>query len=91
MGVRRLDVAADGEDSVRSRHLQEKIRVVRDRHELGDSWSPKYSVVGGLERRHLKDDGLRALVVPGAESDQEGDLTDRSRTSTWDDAVEGLV
>ena len=89
--MRRLDAAANGEDSVRSWHLQEKIRIVWNCHELGESWSPKYGVVGGLEWRHLEDDGLRAVVVPGAESNQEGDLADRSLTGTRDDAVEGLV
>ena len=37
VGVRCLDVAADGKDSVWIRHLQEKICVVGDRHELGES------------------------------------------------------
>ena len=77
-GVRRLDVAADGKDSVWSRHLQEKICVVWDRHELGESWSPQYSMVGSLERGHLEDDRLRAVVVPCAEGDGEGDLANRS-------------
>ena len=76
--MRRLDVAADGKDSVWSRHLQEKICVVGDRHELGESWSPQYSVVGSLKRGYLEDDGLRAVVVLGAEGDREGDLADRS-------------
>ena len=89
--MRCLDIATDGEDSVRNRHLQEKIRVVRDHHELGESWSPKYGVVGGLERRHLEDDGPRVVVVPSAEGDREGDLADRSQDGTWDDAVEGMV
>ena len=89
--MRRLDVAVDGEDSVRSWHLQEKIRIVWNCHELGESWSPKYGVVGGLEWRHLEDDGFGSVIVPSAEGDWEGDLADRSRTSTWDDAVEGLV
>ena len=60
------------------RHLQEKIRVVGDRHEFGESWSPQYGVVGSLERGHLEDDGLRVVVVPGAEGDGEGDLANRS-------------
>ena len=72
--MRRLDFAADGEDSVWNRHLQEKICVVGDRHELGERWSPQYSMVGSLERGHLEDDGLRAVVVSGAEGDGEGDL-----------------
>ena len=76
--MRRLDVATDGEDFVRSRHFQEKIRVVLDCHELGESWSPKYGVVGGLKWCHLEDDGLHHVIVPSAESDQEGDLADRS-------------
>jgi len=65
--MRRLDVAADREDSVQSRHLQEKIRVVWNRHEIGESWSPKYGVVGGLEWRHLEDDGLGSMVVPSSQ------------------------
>ena len=48
--------------------------MVRDHHELGESWSPQYGMVGGLERRHLEDDGLRAVVVPGTEGNGEGDL-----------------
>ena len=86
----RQDVASDGEDSVWSRHLLEKIRVIWNCHELGEGWSPKYGMVGGLEQRHLEDDGLHAIVVPSAEGDREGDLADRSRAGTRDDAVEGL-
>ena len=67
--MRCLDVAADGKDSVWSRQLQEKICVVGDCHELGESWSPQYGVVGSLERGHLEDDGLRAVVVTGTEGD----------------------
>ena len=48
----RQDVASDGEDSVWSRHLLEKIRVIWHCHELGEGWSPKYGMVGSLERRH---------------------------------------
>ena len=39
----------------------------------------------------LEDDGLGSVVIPGAEGDWEGDLANRSRASTRDDAVEGLV
>ena len=65
--------------------------MVWNRHELGERWSPKYGVVGGLEWHHLEDDGLSSVVVPSAEGDREGDLADRSRAGTRDDAVEGLV
>ena len=65
--------------------------MVWNRHELGESWSHKYGVVGGLEWCHLEDDGLGSVVVPSAEGEREGDPTDRSRASTRDDAVEGLV
>ena len=89
--MRHLDVSSDGEDYVRSRYLQEKIRVIWDCHELGESWSPKYGMVGGLEWHHLEDDGLGSVVVPSAEGDRKGDLADRSRASTRDNAVERLV
>ena len=65
--------------------------MVRNCHELGESWSPKYAVVGGLEWRHLEDDGLGFVVVLSAKGNREGDLADRSRARTRDDAKEGLV
>ena len=65
--------------------------MVQDCHELGESWSPKYGMVGGLEWHHLEDDGLGSVVVLSVEGDREGDLADRSRAGTRDDAVEGLV
>ena len=89
--MRCLDVAADGEDSIRRWYLQEEVCVVRYRHKLDESWSPKYGVVGGLERHHLKADGLDSIVIPSSEGDREGHHADRGRTSTRDDAVEGLV
>ena len=46
--VRCLQISIDQEDPLGSRHLQEKIRMVGDCYELGESWSPKYGVVGGL-------------------------------------------
>ena len=49
--------------------------MVQDCHELGESWSPKYGVVGGLERRHLEDDGLCVVAVPGADSTLVGKVT----------------
>ena len=37
---------ADGDDAVRTRHLELEVGVVGDSHELGVAWSAQYHVVG---------------------------------------------
>ena len=87
-GVRELDVlgltriggmqiSVDREDPFWSWHLQKKIRVVGDRHELGKGGSSQDGMVGGLKLGELKVDVLGAvvvaIVVSSAEGDRQGD------------------
>ena len=65
--------------------------MVGYRHELGEGGSSQDGVVGGLELGDLKVDGLGAVVLLSAEVDRQGDLADRGRPVTKDDAIERLV
>ena len=86
-----LQDSVDQEDPLWSWHLQEKIRVVGDRHELGEGGSSQDGVVGGLELGDLEVDVLGAVVVAGAEGDRQSGPADRGRPGSRDDAVEGLI
>jgi len=44
-------------------------------HELGQSWSTKYGVVGGVEVGDVEVDVLDMEVASGAELYREGDLS----------------
>ena len=74
-----LQISVDREDPLWSWHLQEKIRVVGDRHELGEGGSSQDGVVGGLELGDLEVDVLGVVVVAGAEGDRQSVLADRGR------------
>jgi len=53
----------DGDDAVRTRHLELEIGVVGDGHELGVAWSPQDCVVGPWEPDHVEGEDLPPEVV----------------------------
>ena len=74
-----LKTSVDREDTLRSWHLQQKIRVVGYHHELGEGGSSQDGVVGGLKLGDLGVDVLGAEVVAGAEGDRQSGTADWSR------------
>jgi len=54
---------ADGDDAVRTRHLELEVGVVWDGHELGVAWSPQNHVVGPWEPEHVEGEDLPLEVV----------------------------
>jgi hypothetical protein len=48
----------------RTWHLEYQVRVMRYRHELGDSWSAEDGMIGTLGVRDFELDALGAVVFP---------------------------
>jgi len=65
---------ADGDDAVRSRHLELEVRVFGHGHELGVAWSSQDRVVGPWECDHVEGEDLPSEVVRGPEADGQIDL-----------------
>ena len=53
----------DGDDTVRSWHLELEVGVVGDGHELGVAWPSQDCVVGSREPDHVKREDLPSEVV----------------------------
>jgi hypothetical protein len=49
-----LEVSSNGDDTLRSRHLEYHLRVVRDGHEFGQSRPPDDGIVSVVEPSYLK-------------------------------------
>ena len=60
----------DGDDPLRSSHLQFEVRVVGDCHELGVPWVTDDGVVGALETHHLESQSLLPEVGRRAKADR---------------------
>ena len=58
-----LKAALDGDDSLRAGHLELKVGVIGDGHELGEEWSTKEGVVDTGEVNDLKGERLLMEVV----------------------------
>ena len=67
----------DRDDSYGSWHLELEVCVVWDGHELGESWSTKYSVVLRLPIYHFEYKGFSSKVVSAPEDDVEVDPSQR--------------
>ena len=63
------DVGAQGENALLRRDLQHHVDIMGHDHELGESWSAKDGVVGGVEVCHKEVHVLRTEVVGGAKLD----------------------
>jgi hypothetical protein len=69
-----LENRADGDDSVRPRHLELEVGVVQDGHELRIAWQPKHGVVSAMESYYLECEGLLPEVRGIPKSDGQVDL-----------------
>jgi hypothetical protein len=83
-----LDVSPNGDDTVRSWHLQKQISVMWNRHELGECRLSQESIICGLEIGNLKLQVLCAEVFPSPKGYGKGGLIDGSRHCSWDYAME---
>jgi hypothetical protein len=57
-----LEIGPDGDDALRSRHLEYHVWVVRDGHKLGQSQSPDDGVVPSLKPSYLEAQELGSVV-----------------------------
>ena len=71
------DVAVQGEDTLLRWNLQHQIDIMGHGHELGESWSAKDGVVGGVEVCHKEIHILSTEVVGAAKLNWQGDLPQR--------------
>ena len=68
------DIGAQDEDALLHWKLQHQIDIMGHGHELGESWSAKDGVVGGVEVCHKEVHVLSMEVVDAAKLDWQGDL-----------------
>lgn len=61
------EVGLDSDDTLRPVHLEHRVGVVEDGHELGQPWSLNDGVISALEPSHLKTIELGLVVVGGVE------------------------
>jgi hypothetical protein len=66
---------ADGDDPVGAQHLELKVGVVGDGHELGVTWSPQHCVVGSSEPDHLEREGFLLKVGGSPKADGQIELS----------------
>ena len=66
-----------GEDTLLHWNLQHQIDIMGHDHELGESWSAKDGVVGGVEVYHKEIHVRSTKVVDAARLDWQGDLPQR--------------
>jgi hypothetical protein len=66
---------ADGDDPVGARHLELKVGVVGDDHELGVAWPPQHCVVGSSEPDHLEREGFPSEVGGSPKADGQIELS----------------
>ena len=64
-----LERRANGDDTLRTRHLQLEVGVVGDGHELGVAGASKDGMIGSLKPYHLKGEYFLAEVGCRAEAD----------------------
>ena len=66
-----------GENTLLHRDLQHHVDIMGHGHELGESWSAKNGVVGGVKVYNEEVHVLSMEVVGGAKLDWQGDLPQR--------------
>ena len=82
------EVSSQGEYSCVAWHLEEQVHIVWHCHELSQRRSSQYGVVGRFEVSYFELDVLRPEVLFCTECDREGNLADRCRRISGNDAVE---
>jgi hypothetical protein len=81
-------LSTSGDGATRSRHLQNHVGVMRDRHELGKCRLSQESIVCSLKMGHLELHGFSSEVHPSPEGYGKRDMTDRCRCCTRDNTME---
>ena len=71
-----LQRRADGDDTLRTRHLQLEVGVVGDGHELGVAGTTKDGMIGSPKPHHLKGEYFLAEVDYRSEADRQIDLAE---------------
>jgi len=84
-----VEVAVHRDDTLRTRHLEHEVGVVRYRHESGEGWAPEYRVVLRLPVDYLEVDRLPLEVFGCAEDDIECDRSHGRDCLPWYYAMEG--
>jgi hypothetical protein len=64
-----LEVGANSDDPLRTQHLKDHVRVMRDGHEFCQSRSLDDVIVSTIKPSYLKTQKLGSIVVWGAEGD----------------------
>ena len=72
--VSALEGGVDGDDPTGTRHLQLKVRIVGDGHELRVAWTSQDGVEGSGEPFHVEGEGLSPIIGLIPESDGQIDL-----------------
>jgi hypothetical protein len=80
---------ADGDDPVGARHLELKVGVVGDGHELGVAWSPQHCVVGSSEPDQFEREGFLSEVGGSLEADGKIELSKGLDALPGNDLVKG--
>ena len=73
--VSALEGGVDGDDPVGARHLQLKVRIVGDGHELRVTRSSQDGVKSWREPHYVEGEGLSPVIGPIPESDGQIDLS----------------
>jgi hypothetical protein len=78
---------SDGDSSVEAWHLELKVRVVGDVHELGVARSSQHRVIGPSGPNHLESEGFLSEVGGSFEADRQIKLPKRQDALTGDDPM----
>jgi hypothetical protein len=80
---------SDGDYPVGAWHLELKVRVAGDDHELGVARTPQHRMVGPSEPDHLEREGFPAEVGGSSEADGQIELPKGQDALSRDDPVKG--
>jgi hypothetical protein len=84
-----LYISFDGDDAVRTCHLQDQVAIVRHYHELGESKPPKECIVCCFEIGYLKLLVLGIEVFLSPKGHKKGDMANKGSCCSGDYSVEG--
>jgi hypothetical protein len=80
---------SNSDDSLRARHLELEISVVRDDHKLGVARSSQHRVIGPLEPDYLESEGFPSEVGGSSEADGQIKFPKGQDTLAGDNPVKG--
>jgi hypothetical protein len=85
-----LEIGTNGDDTLRTRHLEYHVWVVRYDHEFFQSQSPDGGVLSVVETCHLETEELSPIVLWGSKSDKHVDVSQRVLSLGRHDTEEGV-